>query len=116
AADYMLLDPIKVTLMTPGLGKGAKLAKSGIPASVVSKYLWERGLVVEKTGLYSFLILFSLGITRGKWSTMVDALVDFKSDYDSNAPLSKTLPSLAAGDHAEYRGWGLRDLCAALHA
>jgi arginine decarboxylase len=115
APDYVMLDPIKVTLLTPGLGKGAQLEETGIPAAVVSKYLWERGLVVEKTGLYSFLILFSLGITRGKWSTMVDALVDFKDDYDANAPLSRTLPSLAAGDHAPYRGFGLRDLCTALH-
>ena len=116
ADDYVMLDPIKVTLLTPGLGKGGKLGKSGIPAAVVSKYLWERGLVVEKTGLYSFLILFSLGITRGKWSTMVDALVDFKTDYDRNAPLAKTLPSVAAvGKHA-YADWGLRDLCDALHA
>ena len=116
ADDYVMLDPIKVTLLTPGLGRGGKLGKSGIPAAVVSKYLWERGLVVEKTGLYSFLILFSLGITRGKWSSMVDALVDFKSDYDRNAPLKETLPSVAkAGTHA-YAGWGLRDLCDALHA
>ena len=75
--------------------RAAKLDKTGIPAAVVTKYLWERGMVVEKTGLYSFLILFSLGVTRGKWSTMVDALVDFKTDYDSNAPLAKTLPSVA---------------------
>ena len=27
----------EVTLLTPGLGKGGKLAKSGIPASVVTK-------------------------------------------------------------------------------
>jgi arginine decarboxylase len=115
ADDYVMLDPIKVTLLTPGLGKGAKLGKSGIPASVVTKYLWERGLVVEKTGLYSFLILFSLGITRGKWSTMVDALVDFKTDYDRNAPLAKVLPSVAAAGGHAYASWGLRDLCDALH-
>ncbi|MBP6776302.1 MAG: arginine/lysine/ornithine decarboxylase [Piscinibacter sp.] len=116
ADDYVMLDPIKVTLLTPGLGKGGKLGQSGIPAAVVSKYLWERGLVVEKTGLYSFLILFSLGITRGKWSTMVDALVDFKADYDRNAPLAKTLPSVAEAGATAYAGWGLRDLCDALHA
>ncbi|MGY4829259.1 Orn/Lys/Arg family decarboxylase [Sphaerotilaceae bacterium SBD11-9] len=116
ASDYIMLDPIKVTLLTPGLGKGAKLGKTGIPAAVVTKYLWERGLVVEKTGLYSFLILFSLGITRGKWSTMVDALADFKADYDNNAPLAKTLPSIAAAGATAYAGWGLRDLCDALHA
>jgi arginine decarboxylase len=112
----VMLDPIKVTLLTPGLGKGAKLDKKGIPAAVVTKYLWERGLVVEKTGLYSFLILFSLGITRGKWSSMADALVDFKTDYDRNAPLAKTLPSVAAAGKHAYPGWGLRDLCDALHA
>lgn len=116
ADDYILLDPIKVTLLTPGLGKGAVLDDTGIPAAIVTKYLWERGLVVEKTGLYSFLILFSLGITRGKWSTMVDALVDFKSDYDRNAPLARSLPSVAASAGRAYDGWGLRDLCQALHA
>lgn len=116
APDYMMLDPIKVTLLTPGLGKGAKLGKSGIPAAVVTKYLWERGLVVEKTGLYSFLILFSLGITRGKWATMVDALVDFKTDHDRNTPLPKALPSTAAAGGAAYAGWGVRDLCEAVHA
>ncbi|MBL8351115.1 MAG: arginine/lysine/ornithine decarboxylase [Burkholderiaceae bacterium] len=115
ADDYVMLDPIKVTLLTPGLGKGAKLGKTGIPAAVVTKYLWERGLVVEKTGLYSFLILFSLGITRGKWSSMVDALVDFKTDYDGNAPLARTLPGIAAAGGRSYAGWGLRDLCDALH-
>lgn len=115
APDYMMLDPIKVTLLTPGLGAGGKLDASGIPAAVVTKYLWERGLVVEKTGLYSFLILFSLGITRGKWSTMVDALADFKGDHDRNAPLAKVLPSVAAAGGAAYAGWGLRDLCQALH-
>ena len=47
---------------------------------------------------------------------MVDALVDFKSDYDRNAPLAKTLPSVAAAGAKAYAGWGLRDLCEALHA
>ncbi|WP_251004824.1 hypothetical protein, partial [Escherichia coli] len=48
---------------------GGKLSEQGIPAAIVSRFLWERGLVVEKTGLYSFLVLFSMGITKGKWST-----------------------------------------------
>ena len=45
----------------------ARLVGSPDVAAVVSKFLWERGLVVEKTGLYSFLVLFSMGITKGKW-------------------------------------------------
>jgi arginine decarboxylase len=116
AEDYVLLDPIKVTLITPGLTAGGRLDDSGIPAAVVGKFLWERGLVVEKTGLYSFLVLFSMGITKGKWSTLLTELLEFKRFYDRNVPLIEALPSIARTDEARYAGMGLRDLCDALHA
>ena len=45
------------------------MGKLGIPAAVLSKFLWGRGITVEKTNLYSVLFLFSMGITKGKWST-----------------------------------------------
>ncbi|MND62731.1 Biodegradative arginine decarboxylase [compost metagenome] len=116
ADDYVLLDPIKVTLITPGLSADGKLGEQGIPAAVVSKFLWERGLVVEKTGLYSFLVLFSMGITKGKWSTLLTELLEFKRGYDANQPLAQALPSIAAAHGPRYAGMGLRDLCDALHA
>ena len=116
ADDYVLLDPIKVTLVTPGLSADGKLGEQGIPAAVVGKFLWERGLVVEKTGLYSFLVLFSMGITKGKWSTLLTELLEFKRSYDANAPLTSALPSVARADAARYQGLGLRDLCDQLHA
>ncbi|MCU9947037.1 arginine/lysine/ornithine decarboxylase [Pseudomonas sp. PDM13] len=116
ADDYVLLDPIKVTLVTPGLSADGKLGEQGIPAAVVGKFLWERGLVVEKTGLYSFLVLFSMGITKGKWSTLLTELLEFKRSYDANAPLTNALPSVARADAARYQGLGLRDLCDQLHA
>lgn len=115
ANDYVLLDPIKVTLVMPGLNAAGKLEKQGIPAAVVSKFLWERGLVVEKTGLYSFLVLFSMGITKGKWSTLLTELLEFKRSYDANLPLVQVLPSIAQAGGARYQGMGLRDLCDALH-
>ena len=115
ADDYVLLDPIKVTLVTPGLTANGSLEASGIPAAVVSKFLWERGLVVEKTGLYSFLVLFSMGITKGKWSTLLTELLEFKRLYDSNTTLSVALPSLSAVAGNRYAGLGLRDLCDQLH-
>ncbi|MNZ76281.1 Lysine decarboxylase, constitutive [compost metagenome] len=114
--DYVLLDPIKVTLATPGLTAGGKLDEKGIPAAVVSRFLWERGLVVEKTGLYSFLVLFSMGVTKGKWSTLVTELLEFKRFYDRNAPLSEALACVAQASPARYAGMGLRDLCDELHA
>lgn len=115
ADDYVLLDPIKVTLVMPGLNAAGKLEQQGIPAAVVSKFLWERGLVVEKTGLYSFLVLFSMGITKGKWSTLLTELLEFKRSYDANLPLIDVLPSIAHAGAGRYQGMGLRDLCDALH-
>ncbi|WP_061239172.1 Orn/Lys/Arg decarboxylase N-terminal domain-containing protein [Ectopseudomonas composti] len=115
ANDYVLLDPIKVTLVMPGLNAAGKLEQQGIPAAVVSKFLWERGLVVEKTGLYSFLVLFSMGITKGKWSTLLTELLEFKRSYDANLPLIDVLPSIAYAGGGRYQGMGLRDLCDALH-
>ncbi|MDD1974783.1 MULTISPECIES: Orn/Lys/Arg decarboxylase N-terminal domain-containing protein [Pseudomonas] len=114
--DYVLLDPIKVTLVTPGLNEVGALSAHGIPAAVVSKFLWERGLVVEKTGLYTFLVLFSMGITKGKWSTLLTELLEFKRNYDANTDLLESLPSVARLDPVRYQGLGLRDLCDQLHA
>ncbi|EIK96321.1 putative Orn/Arg/Lys decarboxylase [Pseudomonas sp. M47T1] len=115
AENYVLLDPIKVTLVMPGLTASGALSERGIPAAVVSKFLWERGLVVEKTGLYSFLVLFSMGITKGKWSTLLTELLEFKRSYDANADLMQCLPCVARLDPVRYQGMGLRDLCDQLH-
>ncbi|MCW5625018.1 MAG: lysine decarboxylase, partial [Burkholderiales bacterium] len=59
AAGFNMLDPIKSTIITPGLDVSGKFAKTGIPASIVTKFLAEHGVVVEKTGLYSFFIMFT---------------------------------------------------------
>ena len=48
AEGFNLLDPIKSTIITPGLDLSGKFAKTGIPASIVTKYLAEHGVVVEK--------------------------------------------------------------------
>ena len=114
--DYVLIDPIKVTLLTPGLSVDGAMGAQGIPASILSKFLWGRGITVEKTNLYSVLFLFSMGITKGKWSTLVTELMAFKELYDRNAPLNQALPSLVENYPAAYANWGLRDLCDALHA
>ena len=50
------------------------MQEHGIPAAVVVKFLSSRRIEIEKTGLYSFLVLFSMGITKGKWSTLVTEL------------------------------------------
>lgn len=115
AEDYVALDPIKVTLLTPGLTERGSFEALGIPAVVVSQFLRERGVVIEKTGLYSFLVLFTMGITKGKWSTLLAELLEFKRLFDEDAPLSDVLPALVEQYAEYYRHLTLQGLCAALH-
>ena len=96
AEGFNLLDPIKTTLVTPGLDVSGKFATTGIPASIVTKFLAEHGVVVEKTGLYSLFIMFTIGITKGRWNTLLTALQQFKDDYDRNVPMWRILPEFVA--------------------
>jgi arginine decarboxylase len=113
---YCMLDPIKVSILTPGVSDAGGLDKRGIPASLVTAYLHYRGVEVEKTTDFTILFLFSIGITKGKWGTLVNALLDFKRDYDNNAPLAQVLPHLTSDYGAVYGGLGLRDLAGQMFA
>lgn len=115
AEGFNMLDPIKATIITPGLDIQGNFSEDcGIPAGIVTKYLAEHGIIVEKTGLYSFFIMFTIGITKGRWNTMVAALQQFKDDYDKNQPLYKVLPEFVR-KHPSYDRLGLKDLCAQIH-
>ena len=114
AEGFNLLDPIKSTIITPGLDMSGKFATTGIPAAIVTKFLAEHGVIVEKTGLYSFFIMFTIGITKGRWNTLLTALQQFKDDYDRNQPLWRILPEFCAA-HPRYERMGLRDLSQSIH-
>jgi arginine decarboxylase len=114
AAGFNMLDPIKATIVTPGLDLNGKFAKTGIPASIVTKFLAEHGVVVEKTGLYSFFIMFTIGITKGRWNSMLTALQQFKDDYAKNQPMWRVLPEFCK-KHPRYEKMGLADLCHHIH-
>ncbi len=114
ASGFNLLDPIKATVITPGLDVDGDFAEWGIPAAILTKYLAEHGVIVEKTGLYSFFIMFTIGITKGRWNTMVTELQQFKDDYDRNQPLWRIMPDFVAA-HPRYERVGLRDLCCEIH-
>jgi arginine decarboxylase len=111
---FNMLDPIKTTLVMPGLDVTGKFSTQGIPASIVTKYLSEHGVNVEKTGLYSFFIMFTIGITKGRWNTLMTALQQFKDDYDRNHLLVRILPEFVA-QYPRFERVGLRDLCQQIH-
>lgn len=52
-ADHMYLDPVKVTILTPGMDEQGNMDEEGIPAALVAKFLDERGVVVENRPLQS---------------------------------------------------------------
>jgi arginine decarboxylase len=58
--------------------------------------------------------MFTIGITKGRWNTMVTELQQFKDDYDRNQPLWRVLPEFLA-KHPRYEKIGLRDLCDQIH-
>ena len=114
ATGFNMLDPIKATVITPGLDVSGQFAETGIPASIVTRYLVEHGVIVEKTGLYSFFIMFTIGITKGRWNTLLSSLQQFKDDYDKNQPMWKILPEFAQ-QFPRYEAIGLRDLSQQIH-
>lgn len=115
AEGFNMLDPIKATVITPGLDVDGDFAEWGIPAGILTRYLAEHGIIVEKTGLYSFFIMFTIGITKGRWNTLVTELQQFKDDYDGNKPLWRVMPEFSA-KFPRYERIGLKDLCAQIHS
>ncbi len=111
---FNMLDPIKATIITPGLDVDGDFHDWGIPAAIVTRYLAEHGVVVEKAGIYSFFIMFTIGITKGRWNTLLTALQQFKDEYQRNQPLWRIMPEFV-NKHPRYERVGLRDLCEKLH-
>jgi arginine/lysine/ornithine decarboxylase len=107
---YCMLDPIKVSVVTPGMGRNGKLEAFGIPAPLLTSYLDAQAIVVEKTTDFACLFLFSMGVTRGKWGTLVNALLGFRRDLLANTPLERAIPALVAAYPEHYGPLGLGDL------
>lgn len=113
--NHLYLDPLKVTLLLPGLQEGV-LEPWGIPASIVEKFLSTHGIIVEKTGPYSMLFLFSVGITKAKSMALIAALNRFKQLYDTNASVKATLPQLFQEHPDFYNTLSIQALAHTLHA
>ena len=112
--DYML-DPLKVTLLTPGVNEDASMNDFGIPACIVKKYLAARGVVAEKNGFYNLLFLFAPGVSTTRTAQLLRVLHDFKLEYADNALVEQWFPEIAAAYPDRYTGMGLADLCKEMH-
>lgn len=62
-----MLDPIKVSILAPGMGEDGELEETGVPAALVTAWLGRHGIVPTRTTDFQIMFLFSMGVTRGKW-------------------------------------------------
>ncbi len=113
--DFNYLDPIRVSVITPGMDPTGQLEEEGIPAAVVSRYLNSHGVVTEKTGPYHMLFLFALGVDEMRTKALLRALQDFKRDYDNDAPIRECMPDLFKLDPNFYLNMTIRQLTLGLH-
>jgi arginine decarboxylase len=110
ADEWCLLDPIKVSILSPGVGEDGKLEKTGVPAALVNAWFNRFGIVPTRVTDFQVMFLFSIGVTRGKWGTLLTNLLAFKRDYDANRPVAHSLPEIAAAHPQRYGSIGMHDL------
>ncbi len=117
ADGYAMVDPNKLTLLTPGIDRktGAYL-DFGVPATVLANFLREQRVVPEKCDLNSILFLMTPAEDEGKLNTLIAKLVKFKDLWDRDAALSDVLPTLCAAHSERYAGYTLRRVCNEMHA
>jgi ornithine decarboxylase len=116
ADGYAMVDPNKLTLLTPGINRRTgEYLDFGVPATVVANYLREQRVVPEKCDLNSILFLMTPAEDESKLNTLIAKLVKFKSLWDRDAPLPEVLPTLYAAHSERYAGYTLRQVCNEMH-
>ena len=115
ADEYCMLDPAKVTILTPGVNAQGVIADWGIPAAVLTEFLDSRRVEIARTGDYTVLVLFSVGTSKGKWGSLLENLFEFKRLYDTEAPLEEALPELVTKFPQRYRNTSLKELSDSMH-
>jgi len=113
---YAMVDPNKLTLLTPGIDrKTGEYLSFGVPATVVANYLREQRVVPEKCDLNSLLFLMTPAEDESKLNTLIAKLVKFKDLWDRDAALAEVLPAISAANPERYAGYTLRQVCGEMH-
>ena len=115
ADEYSMLDPAKVTILTPGVNAQGIITDWGIPAAILTEFLDSRRVEIARTGDYTVLVLFSVGTSKGKWGSLLENLFEFKRLYDTEAALEEALPELVAKYPIRYRNTTLKELSDEMH-
>jgi ornithine decarboxylase len=114
--NQYFVDPNKFLLTTPGIDpETGEYDDFGIPATILSKFLSENGIISEKNDLNSILFLLTPAETPTKMENLVSQFVRFEQFVKEDAPLSKVLPSIYKNHIDRYDGYTIRMLCQEMH-
>jgi len=114
AEGYAMVDPNKLTLLTPGIDRRTgEYLDFGVPATVVANYLREQRIVPEKCDLNS--VLLTPAEDESKLNTLIAKLVKFKGFWDRDAALPEVLPTICDAQRERYAGYTLRQVCNEMH-
>jgi ornithine decarboxylase len=116
AAGYAMVDPNKLTLLTPGIDRRTgEYLDFGVPATVLANFLREQHVVPEKCDLNSILFLMTPAEDESKLNTLVAKLAKFKDLWDKDVMLADVLPTLCTSNRERYDGCTLRQVCNEMH-
>ncbi|AUI72484.1 putative ornithine decarboxylase [Companilactobacillus alimentarius] len=116
ADGQAMLDPLKITVITPGIDiKKAEYQKDGIPGPVVAEFLMEKRIIRAKDDLNSLLFLLTPGDTKAELDILLQAFLEFEKLYLADAPLNEVLPKLVKQYPKRYRNYTLKQLCQEMH-
>ena len=116
ASGQAILDPLKITVITPGIDvKQAKYQDQGIPGPVVAEFLMEQRIIRAKDDLNSLLFLLTPGDSKAELDSLLAAFLKFEEFYLADAPLEKVLPKLVQQYPNRYDGYTLQQLCQEMH-
>ena len=116
ADNYAMVDPNKLTLLTPGINPvTGDYEDFGIPATILTNYLRDNDIIPEKCDLNSILFLMTPGVETSKASSLISHLVKFKELIDANVPMHDVVPTIYDKYRKRYSGYKIRDLCQEMH-
>lgn len=112
ANNEVVLDPLKLTIVTPGVDTMSGIySDTGIPGQVVAAYLTEKRIIRAKDDLNSLLFLLTPGDKKSDLDQLMKALLDFENLYFKDAPLKEVLPTLYSKYSNRYKNYSIKQLC-----
>jgi arginine/lysine/ornithine decarboxylase len=106
---YCMLDPIKVSVLTPGVGREGRPREARHPATLVTAYLHYRGVEVEKTTDFTILFLFSIASRKANGARS-STPCSTSSATTTRTPSSRRCCRVSWRTSGHLRKLGLREL------